>query len=88
MGDPHLVEEEGEEVVVLVLVAAVVVEVEKRGEPLATTEGSSLRNNTECSPRYNSLISTIVSSTSPLKSVFLVTVLKLNRCDLLRKPMG
>ena len=86
MGDPHLVEE-GEEVVVLVLVAAVVEE-EKRGEPPATTEGSSLRNNTECSPRYNSLISSIVGNTSPLKSVFLVTILKLNRSDLLRKPMG
>ena len=76
MEDLHLVvveqEGEGEEVVVQVLVVAGVeaVEEEKRGDP-ATTEGSSLRNNIECSPRYNCLISSFVSGRSPVTGCFL-----------------
>ena len=75
MEDLHLVvvelEGEGEVLVVQVLVAGVeaVVE-EKRGDP-ATTEGSSLRNNIECSPRYNCLISSFVSGRSPVTGCFL-----------------
>lgn len=45
MEDPHLEEVEGEEVVV-------VVEVEKKEELLVTIEGSLLKNNTGCWPRY------------------------------------
>ena len=43
---------------------------EKRGDP-ATIEGSSLRNNIECSPRYNCLISSFVSGRSPVTGCFL-----------------